>query len=79
MNIRIYINNIELIVPKNCTLSQAIARWLYDDTKDQNNTDNYVEKYVIALNQKFISRALYGTIILTNDDDIELLTPMAGG
>ncbi|HCM05608.1 MAG TPA: thiamine biosynthesis protein ThiS [Oceanospirillales bacterium] len=73
MNIRIYVNNTEFTVPKNCTLSQAINKWLADDTQD--NTDNYA----IALNQKFISRALYDTTLLNNDDDIELLTPMAGG
>ncbi len=81
MNIRIYINSIEIMAPKNCTLSQALALWLANGTKDhseampESNTDNYVT----ALNQKFISRALYDTTLLNNDDDIELLTPMAGG
>jgi thiamine biosynthesis protein ThiS len=85
MIIRIYINNFEIPVPKDCTLNQALVSWLSNPAKNQNETtpdsytDNYTDNYVVALNQKFISKALYDTVILKNYDDIELLTPMAGG
>ena len=71
--ITIFINGDNLKTPKNSTLKQALDFWL-ESTDAKNDAT-----YVVALNQNFIPRALYANTVLQADDDIELLSPMAGG
>lgn len=71
--IHISINGENHNVSSNSTLNQALLLWLGNaDTKND-------KKYVVALNQNFIPRALYDSTVLKADDNIELLSPMAGG
>lgn len=44
-----------------------------------NPEQSRMKSYVIALNQTFIPRNQHGSTHLNNGDDIELLSPMAGG
>jgi sulfur carrier protein len=68
--ISIRINGEGLIVNAQSSLSQALTLSpAVGDEKD----------FVIALNQNFIARSQYDSTLLKAGDDIELLSPMAGG
>jgi thiamine biosynthesis protein ThiS len=79
--ITIFINSENMKVEYKSTLNQALDLWL-ENADLKNGVKNGVKndaKYVVALNQNFIPRALYANTVLQANDDIELLSPMAGG
>jgi thiamine biosynthesis protein ThiS len=68
--ITIRINGEEVTVAAQCSINQALSYW---------PKAGVGENYVIALNQNFIARSQYQSTILAANDEIELLSPMAGG
>jgi thiamine biosynthesis protein ThiS len=73
-DISIRINEQYITVKAPCSLSQVLETWF------ESLPAAIAEKgYVIALNQNFIPRGQYPTIIVKSNDVIELLSPMAGG
>ena len=87
--ITISVNGEEVSITSPCSLNQALDAWSNMATNSSSNigtemsADNLeqspMKSYVIALNQTFIPRNQYGSTHLNNGDDIELLSPMAGG
>jgi thiamine biosynthesis protein ThiS len=73
-SISISINGNQHIITEGASVAQAIALL---NTGKTNDTDS--NSFVIALNQIFVPRSQYENTILQTDDDIELLSPMAGG
>ena len=69
-NISIRINGKDTSIAPQCSISQAL------DTRLETTSP---ESYVIALNQNFIPRSQYETTMLNQGDELELLSPMAGG
>lgn len=68
--ISIQINGEDIKVNVQSSLSQALM--LSPVVGDE-------KSFVIALNQNFIPRSQYDSTLLKAGDDIELLSPMAGG
>lgn len=71
--IRIQINGTDVTLNAQSSISQALNSWL-NDTNEKTK-----ENYVIALNQTFVPRDQWQNTLLQTGDEIELLSPMAGG
>ncbi|MFT4766076.1 MAG: thiamine biosynthesis protein ThiS [Oleispira sp.] len=87
--ITISVNGEKIIITSPCSLNQALDAWsnmatnssstIGTEMSANNPEQSRMKSYVIALNQTFIPRNQYGITHLNNGDDIELLSPMAGG
>jgi sulfur carrier protein len=66
--ITIYINSKTQTLAANCTLQEFIAL--------QNLEGEHI---AVALNQRFIPRALFASTLLEHNDSIDVIVPMQGG
>lgn len=71
--INIKINGIHYCIPKGASVAEAIT------FIEAIQTDFKIVKFVIAINQTFVPQNQYENTQLKENDQIELLTPMAGG
>jgi len=72
MKINITYNGISHGIAADSSIAQALAV-----LNTANSTDT--STFVIALNQTFVPRSQYSSTQLQDNDEIELLSPMAGG
>jgi len=70
-----FINDIEQESPTPCSLEQALGSYI----EDNGNTELSENSYVVAVNQNFVPRSEYQSLLINEGDKIEVLSPMAGG
>jgi sulfur carrier protein len=62
------LNNETITLANTPLLKDALTHWGYQDGP-----------YAVAINQIFIPKSRYSMTVLTNNDHIEIVSPMQGG
>ena len=66
--INISLNNEQKKIPENTSLSDALVKWGFGETK-----------IAVAINGEFVPRSTYGERLLQENDQLDIVKPVGGG
>jgi len=73
--LKVCLNDRLVEVAPNTSLKDALPLW----NGRAGDTSASGRRYVVAVNQTFVPRSEYGTVILQDGDEIDLVRPVWGG